>query len=106
MKKRTILIVVLVAVVASIAAGIAVAGARDDHESPITGDALARASAAAVAATGGGRVTETEVGDEDAYYEVEVTLEDGREVDVHLDRSFALVSSASDSDGPQGSDRD
>jgi hypothetical protein len=51
-------------------------------------------------------VTETEVGDEDAYYEVEVTLEDGREVDVHLGRSFALVSSASDSDGPEGSDRD
>jgi uncharacterized membrane protein YkoI len=102
MRKRVISIVALAALVATVAAGIAVAGSRDNHESPITGNALARASTAALAATGGGRVTETEVGDEDAYYEVEVTLPDGREVDVHLDRSFAVVSSAGDEDGEEG----
>jgi uncharacterized membrane protein YkoI len=102
MKKRIALVAALVAVAAAVAAGFAVAGARDDHEQPITGNALVRASEAALAETGGGRVTETEVGDEDAYYEVEVTLPDGRGVDVHLDRSFAVVSSASDADDSDG----
>ena len=72
------------------AASIAVA------EEPITGEALERASAAALAYTGGGEVTETEVGDEDALYEVEVTLAGGRQIDVHLDANFNVVSSESD----------
>ena len=38
---------------------------RDDTE-PISGDALDRASAAALAHTGGGRVTGTEMGDEES----------------------------------------
>lgn len=79
----------------------AVAGATSgDNEQPITGQALERASAAALAATGGGRVSETEVGDEDAYYEVEVTLGGGRQVDVHLDREFGVVNQVSDVDTP------
>jgi hypothetical protein len=59
-------------------------------------DALTRATAAALAETGGGRVTGTEVGDEESYYEVEVTLVDGRQVDVHLDTSFTVVGSSAD----------
>ena len=35
-----------------------------------------------------GRVTGTEVGDEEGYYEVEVTKDDGSQVDVHLDKNF------------------
>ena len=105
--RRTVLIAVLVLVVASIATGIALAASTlDDAERPITGDALDRASTAALAATGGGRVTETEVDDEDAYYEVEVTMPDGRQVDVHLDRSFAVVSSAADADTSEDGDGD
>ncbi|HJR94220.1 MAG TPA: hypothetical protein VJ807_02215 [Gaiellaceae bacterium] len=102
MKKRIAFVAALVAVAAAVAAGFAVAGSRDDHEQPITGTALTRASEAALAVTDEGRVTETEVGDEDAHYEVEVTLSDGREVDVHLDRSFAVVSSAADADDSDG----
>jgi uncharacterized membrane protein YkoI len=60
--------------------------------------ALQKASAAALKYTGEGRVTETEEGDEDSYYEVEVTLDDGSQVDVQLDRQFKVVSSESDSD--------
>ena len=41
---------------------------------------------------GAGNVTDTEVGDEESYYEVEVTLETGQEIDVQLDRAFAVVS--------------
>src|SRR5687767_13040369 len=73
---------------------------RDDAESSITGEALQRAHDAALTATDGGRVTGTEVGDEDSYYEVEVTLPDGRHVDVQLDEAFGLVSA--DPDGPDG----
>lgn len=74
------------------------AGGGDDSEPPLTGADLARASAVALDHTGEGTVTGTEVGDEDSYYEVEVTLDDGSQVDVQLDESFAVVGSAADSE--------
>ena len=82
-------------------AGIAVAGGAggDAAEGPdraITGDALQKASEAALAETGGGTVTGTEVGDEESYYEVEVTRDDGSQVDVQLDEGFAVVGSSAD----------
>ena len=67
---------------------------------PITGDALARASETALAHAGGGTVTGTEVGDEESYYEVEVTLDDGTQIDVQLDESFAVVSDMVDQEDP------
>jgi len=73
-----------------------------DPEVGITGDALASASAAALAAVGGGTVTQTEVGDEESYYEVEVTLDDGSQVDVQLDEQFNVVGGEHDDDN--GSD--
>jgi uncharacterized membrane protein YkoI len=71
----------------------AAGGSGDDggSDKAISGQALERASAAALAATGGGKVTETEVGDEESYYEVEVTRSDGGQVDVQLDRDFQVV---------------
>ena len=86
-------------VVAGTGAGIAAANGGDDNEAPITGQALDKASAAALEHTGEGRVTETEVGDEESYYEVEVTLDDGSQVDVQLDKSFNVVGSEGDRDG-------
>ena len=70
-------------------------GATDDDatERSITGTDLERASEVALDHTGGGEVTETEVGDEESYYEVEVTLDDGSQVDVQLDRDFNVVGS-------------
>jgi hypothetical protein len=86
-------------------AGVAVAtGGGDDSEAPIEGAALDRASAAALAHTGGGEVTETEVGDEESYYEVEVTLDDGRQVDVQLDRDFNVVGDEADDAGEDDTD--
>ena len=70
-----------------------------DPDVAISGDALASASAAALAAVGGGTVTQTEVGDEESYYEVEVTFADGHQVDVQLDENFALVTTIPDGDG-------
>jgi uncharacterized membrane protein YkoI len=100
--ERRMVIVSLAAVATAAAAtgaGFAIAGsADDDGEAPITGDALRNASAAALEHTGGGRVTGTEVGDEESLYEVEVTLDDGRQVDVQLDDDFRVVGEEADDD--------
>jgi hypothetical protein len=74
-------------------------GDDDATDTPITGTDLQKASAAALAETGGGRVTGTEVGDEESYYEVEVTLDGGGQVDIQLDESFNVVGSEGDGDG-------
>ncbi len=96
------------AVIAALAiGGVAIAGAGghdDGSEKPITGEALDKASAAALDHTGGGRVSETEVGDEEGYYEVEVTREDGSQVDVHLTRDFKVLSAPADDDRSEGED--
>ena len=39
------------------------------------------------------------MGDEDSYYEVEVTLDDGSQVDVQLDDGFNVVGGETDSAG-------
>jgi uncharacterized membrane protein YkoI len=100
-KKRLAVLATVVAALGAASGGIAIAAGGDDDatQAPITGTDLQRASAAALAETGGGRVTGTEVGDEESYYEVEVTLADGRQVDVQLDESFNVVGSGADRDG-------
>jgi uncharacterized membrane protein YkoI len=108
MKRRTIIIAVAgVGVAAAAAVGSVVAAdAMDDdaNQQPITGDALTKASAAALAYTGEGKVTETEVGDEDSYYEVEVTLNDGHQIDVQLDEQFNVVKGMPDNESESGDD--
>lgn len=96
-KTKLIMIAAAIAVAALTFAGVGYATSRgDDGEAAITGSALDKASAAALAHTGGGEVTDTEAGDEDSYYEVEVTMPDGREIDVQLDQDFTVVSSETD----------
>jgi uncharacterized membrane protein YkoI len=85
-------------------AGVAAATGGDDSEKAITGSALQQASAAALDATGGGQVTETEVGDEESYYEVEVTRDDGSQTDVQLDRQFNVVGQSADEESAGDSD--
>jgi len=97
MRKTRIALAAGVAIVALGAGAAAVAATGgDDTDTPITGTELEQASAAALAHTGQGRVTGTEVGDEDSYYEVEVTLNDGSQVDVQLDKSFQVVTTTAD----------
>ena len=109
MKRSTKIItgtVFAAAVAGSVGVAAASGGSDDTLEGPdsaITGDALERAEQAALAETGGGRVTGTEVGDEESYYEVEVTLPDGSQVDVQLDEDFRVVSGETDQeDSEQG----
>jgi len=68
------------------------------EDMPITGNALEQASAVALNYIGEGRVTDTEIDDEEGYYEIEITLDNGREVDVHLDKNFKVISQESESD--------
>jgi uncharacterized membrane protein YkoI len=94
MRKRTIITITAIGALA--AGGTAIAAGDDDAtDKPISGSALEKAKAAALADTPG-RVTETEVGDEESYYEVEVTRPDGSQVDVQLDRDFNVVTSKTD----------
>jgi uncharacterized membrane protein YkoI len=108
MKRNTKIIAGVAIAAAAVAAGTGAAVAAstaDDAEQPITGAALDEASAVALEHTGEGRVSETEVGDEDSYYEVEVTLDDGSQVDVQLDEQFNVVGDEVD-DESEADDQD
>ena len=98
--KRTKLLLIGAAAAAAAVPAIAQAGspASDDGatEVAIAGTDLDRASAAAIDHLGGGKVTGTEVRDEESYYEVEVTLESGEQVDVQLDEGFNVVGNEED----------
>src|SRR5215218_7690255 len=83
----------------TVSASVAVAANVDDDER-LTGTTLERASAAALAQTGGGAVIETEQGDDGAAYSVEVRTPDGAVVEVNLDEQFAVTNSAPDEDAP------
>ena len=108
MSKRSKILIAGIAALAVAAGGVGVAaaGGGDDSEAPITGSALDKAKAAALEHTGGGRVSETEVGDEESLYEVEVTREDGSQVDVQLDRGFNVVGGEADSENEDESGDD
>jgi uncharacterized membrane protein YkoI len=87
---------------AAIASATGVVGEDDDEtETPITGSALEQAEAAALAETGEGTVSGTEVGDEESMYEVEVTLDNGDERDVQLDENFNVVGGETDAAGEE-----
>ncbi len=83
-------------------AGLAVASGADDQ--PLTGLALDRATAAALEHTGGGTVTETEVGDDGAAYSLVIRLNDGTQVEVSLDERFNVIGQEADDDGANDQD--
>jgi uncharacterized membrane protein YkoI len=95
------------AVITGVAAA-GVAGAADSGgddvadvaDVSISGTDLERASDAALAETGGGEVVDSEV--EENGYEVEVNLDDGRQMEVQLDADFAVVSSDQNEEGDDG----
>jgi uncharacterized membrane protein YkoI len=85
---------------AAVAGGVAAAAGGGDSDRQLTGATRDRAVQAALAATGGGTVTETEAGDDGAAYGVEVRLPDGRQVEVNLDQSFNVIGQEPDEDQP------
>src|SRR5688572_28002024 len=97
-RKRFAMVVAGAAVVTAgtVGAAGALSGDDDAQDRPIPAADLEQAEQAALDETGGGTVTETEVDDEESKYEVEVTLDDGTQVDVQLDENFHVVGSESD----------
>ena len=105
-RKRIYWVIALVAVLAVALGAVtltAVAQSGDDDQ-PITGPALEQATKAALEHTGGGTVTETEVGDDGSAYGVEVRLDDGRQVEVNLDENFNVIGQENDDDGANDQD--
>ena len=100
---KTLLIAAAVAMLLLVGAGVAYA-TGSDSEGQATGPGVEKAKSAALDYTNGGRVTGTEVGDEEGYYEVEVTRDDGSQVDVHLDRNFNVLDTKADHEGPDAKD--
>ncbi|RLQ84639.1 PepSY domain-containing protein [Mycetocola zhadangensis] len=92
---------VLAAVLVLGGTGVAVAVTDPfDNDDTLTGSTLEKASQAALDEVGEGKVTDSEA--DDGGYEVEVTLDNGREVDVRLDEAFAVL--AVDRDDNSGDD--
>jgi hypothetical protein len=102
-------LVIAAAVVAMLVAlggaGIAYANGGGSEEQ-LSGPDAEKAKSAAIAAVGGGTVTEVER--DDGYgtgaFEVEVTREDGSQLEVHLDGAYNVVGQEVDEDGPNDND--
>jgi uncharacterized membrane protein YkoI len=82
-------------------AGMAVAGSNDESNDggALSGSTREKAVAAALEATGGGRVSEAEHADDDGTYSVEVIVESGSHIEVKLDDNFHVIKQANDDDG-------
>ncbi len=103
---RTLVIAAAVAMLLALGgAGFAYANGGDSEEH-LTGPDAEKAKSAAIAAVGGGTVTEVER--DDGYgtgvFEVEVKRDDGSQVEVHLDRDLNVVGQEADEDGPSDKD--
>lgn len=101
-KNSKVLLAAVAATVLLLGAGVAYANGNDSSKQA-TGKDIEKAKSVALDHVNG-RVTGTEVGDEEGYYEVEVTRDDGSQVDVHLDRDFKVLGTPADDEGHDGED--
>ena len=100
MRGKLVIAIALVLALAAASGGIAIAsGVGRDDDKPLSGATLERATDAALAHTGGGTVTETELGDDGSAYSVEVRLANGDQVEVNLDENFEVIGQEGDDDG-------
>jgi len=101
LRSKRIVIPTLAAVAVIGVGGVVWSGASADE---LSGTELDRASSAALAAVGEGKVTDTERDDEEGGSEIEVTKDDGSQVDVHLDKNYQVLTQ--DADDESGRDDD
>ena len=111
MNVRTLLIAAAIAMLVLVGAGVAYAtgssgGDDSSEQQQATGPGIEKAKSVALDHTNGGQVSGTEIEDEEGYYEVEVTRDDGSQVDVHLDREFNVLSTPGDHEGPDESENE
>src|SRR5262245_36612273 len=105
MRKWVIAGIVGLVVVGTIAGGAIAFASGNDGEGTVTGRQAELATAAALAATGGGTANAVERDNEDgATWEVEVRTSDGRIVDVRLDEGFSVVAVEGDSEAADSGD--
>jgi uncharacterized membrane protein YkoI len=101
---KMLLVTAAAAMVLMVGAGVAYAtGSTDDSSGQSTGPGMDKAKSVALEQVNG-RVTATEFQDEEGYYEVEVTKDDGSQVDVHLDKNFNVLDAQSDGEGSDSHD--
>ena len=99
MRKRTAAAAVGAGMIVAVAVGGVAAASSGDDESNVTGPQADRATAAALAATHGGKANSVERDSENgATWEVEVTKKDGNTVDVRLDENYQVVVIEGDSE--------
>jgi uncharacterized membrane protein YkoI len=106
MDKNKLLVGTAAVVILSLgASGIAYALGADSREQ-LTGPDAQKAKSAAIAAVGGGTVTEVEREDDGSAggFEVEVKREDGTQVEVHVGSDLKVVGQQADEDGPNDQD--
>ena len=99
---RTLVIAAAAAMLVALGgAGIAYANGGDSEEQ-VTGPDAEKAKRAAIAAVGGGIITEVERDDGNGTgaFEVEVKRDDGSQVEVHLDGDYKVIGQEADEDGP------
>jgi uncharacterized membrane protein YkoI len=106
---KKVIIGTAVALMLLVGAGVAYANGSSGGDSSgdgpeqSTGPGMERAKSVALEQVNG-RVTATEFQDEEGYYEVEVTRDDGSQVDVHLDKNYNVLSTPDDHEGADKSE--
>lgn len=91
-KKRTVIGASAAALVAVATAGGVAVATNDDGDVQVTGPEADAATKAALEATDGGTANSVERDSENgATWEVEVTRDDGKTVDVRLDQDYQVV---------------
>jgi len=103
-RKKLVASVAAAAVVLAFGVGGVAYATGDVSSQQATGSDIEKAKNAALYYTDGGRVTGTEIGDEEGYYEIEVTRDDGSRVDVHLERDLDVLGKLADHEGPDDKD--
>jgi peptidase YpeB-like protein len=86
------------AIALAVAGAVTMAARSSAADEPLTGATLEQATAAALKHVGGGTVLETEAGDGDAAYVVEIQRKDGSTVEVQLDEAFKVIGDTGDDD--------
>ena len=105
MRSRTWIVAAVAAGLLLVGAGVAYAtGSGEDSSSAQAGGANIEKAKDVALEQVNGRVTGSEVGDEEGYYEVEITRDDGSQVDVHLDKNFNVIDTPADHEGHENED--
>jgi uncharacterized membrane protein YkoI len=104
MNLKTLLVAAAAAVLLLVGAGVAYAtGSGGGASGQATAANLDKAKSVALNQVNG-RVTGSEVGDEEGAYQIEVTRSDGTQVDVNIDKNFNVISAPADNEGQDNHD--